>query len=156
MFKLMVIFMLASLVTVQCGTIVASSPIIGKLISESVIESHGNSVVHPSKVPLALGASSPVLLKYGPDVALVQQEPVVVQPLVKASLVAEKTIEAHGHHVVHPVAAKPLATLDSHFAIPISTRGLAYAAPIYYPTYPHHQLIAEKTVSNYGHSVHHV
>lgn len=154
----MIITMLASIATVQCGII--ATPIIGKLVSEKVIESHGNNVVHASAAPL-VAATSPALLRYATDVAVVQ-EPIaeIVQPLAKAALIAEKTIEAHGHHIVHnahplvAVAAKPLATIESHFAIPtIAARGLA--APIYYSTYPH-QLIAEKTVSTYGHSVQHV
>ncbi|KMQ96880.1 phage tail protein [Lasius niger] len=156
----MVISMLASIATVQCGTILAS-PVIGKLVSEKVIESHGNNVVHSATVPLAV-AASPALLRYATDVALVPQEPIVesVQPLAKASLVAERTIEAHGHRIVHNahplVAVRPLTTVESHVAIPtIAARGLTYAAPIYYSTYPH-QLIAEKTVSSYGHSVQHV
>lgn len=150
--------MLASLATVQCGII--ATPIVGKLVSEKVVESHGNNVVHASSAPLT-AAASPVLLRYATDVAVVQ-EPVVefAQPLAKAALVAEKTVEAHGHRIIHnarplvAVAARPLATIESHVAIPtIAARGLA--APIYYSTYPH-QLIAEKTISSYGHSVQHV
>lgn len=147
-----VISVLASIATVQCGTIL--TPVIGKLVSEKVVEAHGNSVVHPS--PL-VAAVSPALLRYA-DVALVQQ-PVaeIAQPVAKASLLAEKTIEAHGHQVIHDArpliaVAKPLA-VESHFAIP--AREIPYAAPIYYPTYPH-QLVAEKTVSSYGHSIQHV
>lgn len=138
--------MLASIVSVQCGTIFA--PAVGKLVSEKVIESHGNSVVHAS-APFVAAVAQPALLKYA-DVALVQQQPVAVQPLTKAALVAEKTIVAHGHQVVHnaqPVVAvtKPLAAIESHVAIPaLAARGLAYA-PIYYSAYPH-QLLAEKTV----------
>ncbi|EFN74881.1 hypothetical protein EAG_04103 [Camponotus floridanus] len=152
MFRLMLISMLAGIATVQCGTIVA--PVVGKLVSEKVVESHGNNVVHAS--------ASPILLRYATDVAVVQ-EPVaeIAQPLAKASLVAEKTVEAHGHHIIHnahplvAVAAKPLAALESHIAIPaIAARGLA-APTLYYSTFPH-QLIAEKTVSSYGHSIQHV
>ncbi|GAB1858955.1 Phage tail protein [Camponotus japonicus] len=155
----MVISMLASIATVQCGTIVA--PVVGKLVSEKVVESHGNNVVHASAAPL-VAAASPALLRYATNVAVVQ-EPVaeIVQPLAKASLVAEKTVEAHGHHIIHnahplvAVAAKPLAAIESHIAIPaIAARGLA-APTIYYSTFPH-QLIAEKTVSSYGHSIQHV
>ncbi|XP_072760817.1 uncharacterized protein [Anoplolepis gracilipes] len=157
MFRLMVISMLASIATVHGGTIL--TPVIGKLVSEKVVESHDNHVVHAS-APL-VAAASPALLRYATNVALVQ-EPVaeVVQPLAKASLVAERTIEAHGHRIVHNaqplVAVKPLTTIESHVAIPaIAARGLPYAAPIYYSTYPQ-QLIAEKTISSYGHSVQHV
>lgn len=150
----MVISVLASIAAVQCGTIL--TPVVGKLVSEKVIEEHSNNVVHPS--PL-VAAVSPALLRYA-NVALVQQ-PVaeLVQPVAKASLVAEKTIEAHGHQVIHDArpliaVAKPLA-VESHVAVPaIAAREISYAAPIYYPTYPH-QLIAEKTVSSYGHSIQH-
>lgn len=151
----MVISVLASIATVQCGTVL--TPVVGKLVSEKVVEAHGNNVVHPS--PL-LAAVSPTLLRYA-DVGLLQQ-PVaeIVQPVAKASLVAEKTIEAHGHQVIHDArpliaVAKPLA-VESHFAIPaLAAREIPYAAPIYYSTYPH-QLVAEKTVSSYGHSIQHV
>jgi len=154
MFRLVVISVLASIATVQCGTIL--TPVVGKLVSEKVIEAHGSNVVHPS-APL-VAAASPALLRYA-DVALVQQ-PVaeIVQPVAKASLVAEKTIEAHGHQVIHDArplvaVAKPLAAIESHVAIPtIAAREIAYAAPIYYSRYPY-QLIGEKTVSSYGHSV---
>lgn len=153
----MVITVLVSIVSVQCGTILV--PAVGKLVSEKVIESHGNSVVHSSAPLLAAVAPQPALLKYA-NVALVQQ-PVaeIVQPLTKTALVAEKTIEAHGHQVVHHAqplvaVAKPLAAIESHVAIPaLAARGLAYA-PIYSP-YPHH-LVAEKTVSSYGHRIHHL
>lgn len=154
----MVISVLASIASVQCGTIL--TPVLGKLVSEKVVESHGNNVVHAS-APL-FTAAAPAVLKYA-DVALVQQ-PVaeVLQPVAKASLIAEKTIEAHGHQVVHnahPVlaVAKPVPAIESHVAIPtLPARRLAYAysAPIYYPY--SHQLISEKTVSSYGHSIHHV
>ncbi|XP_032673141.1 uncharacterized protein LOC116845018 [Odontomachus brunneus] len=148
MFRLMFVCVLACAVSVRCGTILA--PAIGKLISEKVVESHGNSVVHAS-APLV--AVSPAL-RYT-NVALVQQPYAeLVQPVLpKASLVAEKTIEAHGHQVIHN--AQPLHTVEQHVAIPVAaTRELAYAAPIYYSAYP--QLVAEKTVSSYGHSVQHV
>jgi len=130
------ISLLASVVSVQCGAVL--TPVLGKLISEKVVESHGNNVVH---------ASAP-LLRYA-DVALLQQPLAeIAQPVVKGSLLAEKTLEAHGHQVIH--RAQPLTTVQSHVAIP----ALAYAAPIYYPY--SHQLIGEKTVSSYGHSVQHV
>lgn len=151
----MVISVLASIATVQCGTVL--TPVVGKLVSEKVIEAHGNNVVHPS--PL-LAAVSPALLRYA-DVALLQQ-PVaeIVQPVPKASLLAEKTIETHGHQVIHDArpliaVAKPLA-VESHLALPaLAAREIPYAAPIYYSGYPH-QLVAEKTVSSYGHSIQHV
>ncbi|XP_018371945.1 PREDICTED: uncharacterized protein LOC108766891 [Trachymyrmex cornetzi] len=159
MFRLVVISVLASIATVQCGTIL--TPVIGKLVSEKVVEAHGSNVVHPSAL---VAAASPALLRYA-DVALVQQ-PVaeIVQPVAKASLVAEKTIEAHGHQVIHDArpliaVAKPLAAVESHVAIPaIASREIAYTAPYYSPYYsPYypHQLIAEKTVSNYGHTIQH-
>ncbi|XP_018401958.1 PREDICTED: uncharacterized protein LOC108779099 [Cyphomyrmex costatus] len=159
MFRLVVIFVLASIATVQCGTIL--TPVIGKLVSEKVVEAHGSNVVHPSASLVA--AASPALLRYA-DVALVQQ-PVaeIVQPVAKASLVAEKTIEAHGHQVIHDArplvaVAKPLTAIESHVAVPaIASREIAYTAPYYSPyfsAYPH-QLIAEKTVSNYGHVIQH-
>jgi len=151
-----IISVLASIVSVQCGTILA--PVVGKLVSERVIESHGNSVVHAS-APLVAAVAQPAFLKYA-DVALVRQPVVeIAQPLTKAALVAERTIEAHGHQVVHNAqplvaVAKPLAAhVESHH-VAIPTRGLAYA-PVYYSAYPH-QLVAEKTVSSYGHSVQHV
>ncbi|XP_011881948.1 PREDICTED: uncharacterized protein LOC105569821 [Vollenhovia emeryi] len=154
MFKLVVISVLASIAAVQCGTIL--TPVVGKLVSEKVVEAHGSNVVHPS--PL-VAAVSPALLRYA-DVALVQQ-PIaeIVQPVAKASLVAEKTIEAHGHQVIHDArplvaAAKPLA-VESHVAVPtLAAHEIPYASPIYYSAYPH-QLVAEKTVSSYGHSVQH-
>lgn len=150
----MVISVLASIATVQCGTIL--TPVVGKLISEKVVEAHSSNVVHPS--PL-VAAVSPALLKYA-DVALLQQ-PVaeIVQPVAKASLVAEKTIEAYGHQVIHDArpliaVAKPLA-VESHVAVPASAaREIPYATPLYYSVYPQ-QLVAEKTVSSYGHSVLH-
>ncbi|XP_011342686.1 uncharacterized protein LOC105282434 [Ooceraea biroi] len=155
MFKLVVISVLASIASVQCGAIL--TPVLGKLVSEKVVESHGNNVVHAS-APLVT-ASAPVL-RYT-DVALVQQPLAeVVQPVAKGSLIAEKTIEAHGHQVIHnahPVitVAKPLAAIQSHVAIPtLAARELAYTAPIYYPY--SHQLIGEKTVSNYGYSIQHL
>ncbi|TGZ52751.1 uncharacterized protein [Temnothorax longispinosus] len=158
MFRLVVISVLASIATVQCGTIL--TPVVGKLVSEKVVEAHGSNVVHPSSQLVA--AISPAGLRYA-DVALLQQ-PVaeIVQPVAKASLVAEKTIEAHGHQVIHDARplialAKPLA-VESHVAIPAITARdvIPYATPIYYsPAYPH-QLVAEKTVSSYGHTVHHV
>lgn len=156
----MVISVLASIAAVQCGTIL--TPVIGKLVSEKVVEAHGNSVVHPS--PSLVAAASPALLRYA-DVALVQQ-PVaeIVQPVAKASLVAEKTIEAHGHQVIHDArplvaVAKPLAAVESHVALPaFATREIAYAPPYYSPYYSAYpqQLLAEKTVSSYGHSIQHV
>ncbi|XP_011689125.1 PREDICTED: uncharacterized protein LOC105450800 [Wasmannia auropunctata] len=160
MFRLVVISVLASIATVQCGTIL--TPVIGKLLSEKVIEAHGSNVVHPASAPL-VAAASPTLLKYA-DVALVQQ-PVaeIVQPVAKTSLIAEKTIEAHGHQVIHDArpliaVAKPLAAIESHVAVPaIAAREIAYAAPYYsayYSAYPH-QLVAEKTISSYGHSIQH-
>lgn len=145
-------------VSARCGTIF--TPAIGKLVSEKVVESHGNNVVHAS-APLVAAAAVAPALKYT-NVALVQQ-PIasIVQPVLpKASLVAEKTIEAHGHQVVHnaqPLVAlaKPLDSVQQHVAIPaIAAREFAYAAPVYYSAYPH--LVAEKTVSSYGHSVQHV
>lgn len=151
----MVISVLASIATVQCGTIL--TPVVGKLVSEKVVEAHGSSVIHPSASLVA--AASPALLRYA-DVALVQQ-PVaeIVQPVAKAALIAEKTIEAYGHHVIHD--ARPLVTLgkplavESHVAVPaIASREIAYAAPIYYPY--SHQLVTEKSVSSYGHSIQHV
>ncbi|RLU23514.1 hypothetical protein DMN91_003719 [Ooceraea biroi] len=152
---LQVISVLASIASVQCGAIL--TPVLGKLVSEKVVESHGNNVVHAS-APLVT-ASAPVL-RYT-DVALVQQPLAeVVQPVAKGSLIAEKTIEAHGHQVIHnahPVitVAKPLAAIQSHVAIPtLAARELAYTAPIYYPY--SHQLIGEKTVSNYGYSIQHL
>lgn len=149
----MVISVLAIIATVQCGTIL--TPVVGKLVSEKVIEAHSSNVVHPS-APLVSSA----LLKYA-DVALLQQ-PVaeIVQPVAKASLVAEKTIEAHGHQVIHDArpliaVAKPLA-IESHIAVPASAaREIPYATPLYYSVYPQ-QLVAEKTVSSYGHSVQHI
>ncbi|XP_071580297.1 uncharacterized protein [Temnothorax nylanderi] len=156
MFRLVVISVLASIAAVQCGTIL--TPVVGKLVSEKVVEAHGSNVVHPSSQLVA--AISPGL-SYA-DVALLQQ-PVaeIVQPVAKASLVAEKTIEAHGHQVIHDARplialAKPLA-VESHVAIPAITARdvIPYATPIYYSAYPH-QLVAEKTVSSYGHTVHHV
>ncbi|XP_077262283.1 uncharacterized protein LOC143897463 [Temnothorax americanus] len=158
MFRLVVISVLASIATVQCGTILA--PVVGKLVSEKVVEAHGSNVVHPSSQLVA--AISPAGLRYA-DVALLQQQPVaeIAQPVAKASLVAEKTIEAHGHQVIHDARplialAKPLA-VESHVAIPAITARdvIPYATPIYYSGYPH-QLVAEKTVSSYGHTVHHV
>ncbi|EGI65408.1 hypothetical protein G5I_06079 [Acromyrmex echinatior] len=157
--KKVVISVLASIATVQCGTIL--TPVIGKLVSEKVVEAHSSNVVHPSASLVA--AASPALLRYA-DVALVQQ-PVaeIVQPVAKTSLVAEKTIEAHGHQVIHDArpliaVAKPLAAVESHVAVPaIATREIAYTAPYYspyYSAYPH-QLIAEKIVSNYGHTIQH-
>ncbi|XP_020292148.1 uncharacterized protein LOC109858880 [Pseudomyrmex gracilis] len=145
MFSLVVITVLASIVSVQCGTIL--TPVVGKLVSERVVESHGNNVVHAS-APLV--ATAPALLKYA-DVAVLQPQPAVV---AKAALVAEKTIEAHGHHIVHN--AQPLAAVESHVAIPaIAAREITYASPVYYSAYPH-QLVAEKTVSSYGHSIQHI
>lgn len=149
----MVISVLASIASVQCGTIL--TPAIGKLVSEKVVESHGNNVVHAT-APLVAAAAVPAL-RYT-NVALVQQ-PVaeIAQPEAKASLIAEKTIEAHGHQVVHnahPLVAlaKPLEIVESHVAVPaIATRGLTYASPIYYP-----HLFAEKTVSSYGHAIQHI
>jgi hypothetical protein len=148
------ISVLASLVSVQCGAVL--TPVLGKLISEKVVESHGSNVVHAS-APLL--SAAPVL-RYA-DVALLQQPfAEIAQPVVKGSLLAEKTVEAHGHQVIHDAqpaiaVAKPLTSIESHVAIPaLATRELAYAAPIYYPY--SHQLIGEKTVSSYGHSVQHV
>jgi len=154
----MIISILASIATVQCGTIL--SPVIDKLVSEKIIEAHSNHVVHPSASLVA--AASPAL-RYA-DIALVQQ-PIAetVQPVAKASLVTDKTIEAYGHQVIHDArpliaVAKPLAAVESHVAVPaIATREIAYAAPYYsayYSAYPH-QLVAEKTVSSYGHSIQH-
>lgn len=153
----MVISVLANIATVHGGAVL--TPVIGRLVSEKVVEAHSNNVVHPS-APL-VAAVSPALLKYA-DVGLVQQ-PVaeIVQPVAKTSLVAEKTIEAHGHQVIHDArplvaVAKPLA-VQSHFAIPTyAAREIPYAS-IYYPTYAQypHQLVAEKTVSSYGHSIQH-
>lgn len=146
----MFVCVLVCAVSVRCETIFA--PAIGKLISEKVVESHGNNVVHAS-APLVAAAVSPAL-RYT-NVALVQQ-PIAefVQPVLpKASLVAEKTIEAHGHQVIHN--AQPLHSVEQHVAVPaVATREYAYAAPIYYSAYP--QLVAEKTVSSYGHSIQHV
>ncbi|XP_012533060.1 uncharacterized protein LOC105834826 [Monomorium pharaonis] len=144
MFKLMIISVLASIATVQCGTIL--TPVVGKLVSEKVIEAHGNHVVHPS----------PSLLSY-PNVALVQH-PVagqfVAQPLAKASLIAEKTIEAHGHQVIHD--ARPLIAVAKPQLAPAFVAreiGAPYYSP-YYAAYPQ-QFVAEKTVSSYGHSIQH-
>lgn len=148
------ISILAGIVSVHCGTIL--TPAIGKLVSEKVIESHGNSVVHAS-APLVTPFTS---LRY---VTLVQQQPVaeIVQPATKASLITEKTIESHGHQVIHGAAhpliavAKPLETVESHVVIPtVAARDIAYATPIYYSVAPH-RLLAEKTISSYGHSIQH-
>ncbi|XP_067207358.1 uncharacterized protein [Linepithema humile] len=159
MLKLVVVSVLASIVSVQCGTILA--PAVGRLVSEKVIEAHGNSVVHAS-APLVAAVAQPAFLKHA-DVALVQHPVVeIAQPLTKAALVAERTIEAHGHQVIHnaqPLIGVAKPPIQSHVAIPtLAARGLAYPhhyAPIYYSAYPH-QLVAEKTVSSYGHSIQHL
>ncbi|XP_011642594.1 uncharacterized protein LOC105430638 [Pogonomyrmex barbatus] len=158
MFRLVVISVLASIATVQCGTVL--TPVVGKLVSEKVVEAHGSNVVHPSASLVA--AASPALLRYA-DVALLQH-PVaeIVQPVAKTSLVAEKTIEAHGHQVIHDArplvaVAKPLTAIESHVAVPtFATRQIAYAAPFYYSDYSYPHQLAEKTVSSYGHSIQHV
>jgi len=119
----MIISILASIATVQCETIF--SPVIDKLVSEKIIEAHSNNVVHPSASLVA--AASPALLRYA-DIALVQQ-PIaeIVQPVAKASLVTDKTIEAYGHQVIHDTrpliaVAKPLAAVESHVAVPAIQR----------------------------------
>lgn len=138
---------MACVASVRCGAIFAPA----KLVSEKVVEAHGNHVVHAS-APLVAPA-----LRYTNVAAL---QPGILQPVVpKASLVAEKTID--GQHVVHNAQpalvalAKPLASVEQHVAIPaVAAREVAYVAPLYYPAYSH--LVAEKTVSSYGHSVQHV
>ncbi|KAL6442023.1 hypothetical protein ACFW04_002392 [Cataglyphis niger] len=134
MLRLIIISMLAGIATVHCGSIL--TPVIGKLVSERVIESHGNNVVHASAPTLLVAAASPTLLRYPTNVALVQ-EPVaeIVQPLAKATLVAERTIEAHGHHIIHnthpvPVTAKLLPAIKT----------ISYFADSSHP----HQIIDEK------------
>ncbi|KAL0099127.1 hypothetical protein PUN28_020284 [Cardiocondyla obscurior] len=152
MFKLVVISVLAGIAAVQCGTIL--TPVVGGLVSEKVIEAHGNNVVHPSPYVAAISPA----LRYA-NVGLLQQ-PVAgyAQPVARTALVAEKTIEAHGHQVIHDArplveVAKPFA-LASPYAVPtFAAREIPYASPVYYSTYP--QLLAEKTVSSYGHSVQH-
>lgn len=128
--------MLACAVSARCGTILA--PVIGNLVSEKVVESHGNHVVH---------ATAPVL-RYSNVI------PVAGVAFPKASLVAEKIhAEAHNHQgISNP---QPLHSVEQHVAIPaIVGRDFTYARPIYYSAYP--QLVAEKTVSSYGHSIRHL
>ncbi|KAM0724500.1 hypothetical protein ACS0PU_009581 [Formica fusca] len=139
MLRLIFISMLASIATVQCGIILTP---VGKLVSEEVVESHGNNVVHASAPLPLVPVASPALLRYPTDVAPVQ-EPVaeIVQPLAKVSLIAEKTIETHGHRIVHnthplvPVTAKFLPAIKPYFA-----------DPSIFPTYPHYQLFGEKVL----------
>lgn len=65
---------LAAVVVAKPGAIL--SPIISDVISEKVVEAHGNSVIH---------ASAP----YG---------------LAGVAVLGEKTIEAHGNSIVHSAA----------------------------------------------------
>ncbi|KAF7391459.1 hypothetical protein HZH68_011002 [Vespula germanica] len=98
MFKLVVLSCLLAVALAKPSEIAPA--IVGNLISEKSIESHGNSVVH-SVAPVV----APVV---APAIPLVKtMEPVL--PVTKAAaVVAEKTIESHGHSIVHhsaPAAA---------------------------------------------------
>ena len=86
------------------------APVLTDVVSEKVIESHGNSVVHASAPVVQTYASVPYAHTFysAPGVALV----------------GEKTIEAHGNSVVHGSA--PLL----HSAPLTYAYGLAYNQPL--------------------------
>ncbi|XP_043477618.1 uncharacterized protein LOC122508383 [Leptopilina heterotoma] len=77
MFKFVALLCLAAVVVAKPGAIF--SPIISDIVSEKVIESHGNSVVHAAA-------------------------PYAVHGVAGVSLLGEKTIEAHGNSIVHSAA----------------------------------------------------
>ncbi|XP_011140595.1 uncharacterized protein LOC105183875 [Harpegnathos saltator] len=150
MFRLVIVLILACIFgSARCGIL---TPTVGKLVSEKVVESHSNNVVH---------ASAPLLAAFRyPSVALVQPAAVLSKT---SSSSAEKTIEAYGHSELHDAGAlvaplaKPLENVEQHVVLPaIAARESPYAVPVYYPAaYP--QLVAaEKTVATYGHSVQHL
>lgn len=80
--------------------------VVGNLISEKSIESHGNSVVHSVAAPVVAPVIAPATI---PLIKTI--EPVL--PVAKAAaIVAEKTIESHGHSIVHHSAPSPAPALS--------------------------------------------
>lgn len=143
--------MLASTIAlVQCGAIL--TPAIDKLVSEKVIESHGSNVVHAS-APLATAV--PLASTYLSLTSSFQPLAEIVRPVTKSSSSATGKTTGALDQTVH-VDAVPLPAAESpHVAIAtLAVDQPVYAGPIYHPYL--HQLIAERTVANYGHSVRHV
>ncbi|XP_066594877.1 cuticle protein 16.5-like [Prorops nasuta] len=108
------------------------SPVVGRLVSEKTIESHGNSVIHSSAplvsaaVPLQYTAAAvPVVQAAAAPVPAPAVAAVAVPVAPKAALVAEKTVEAHGHSVVHTAPAISYAA-----AIPVAAPLEVAAEPL--------------------------
>ncbi|XP_046737132.1 uncharacterized protein LOC124405906 [Diprion similis] len=130
--------------------LVVSPAVVGSLVSEKTVESHGNTVVHSSAPVVHAAVPAVAYAAAAPLVAAVPAVPAVhavhaVHAVPQAHLVSEKTIESHGNSVVHGTAP----VLSYAAAVP----AVRYAAAV--PVAPHSALISEKSVSSYGHSVVH-
>ncbi|XP_046605784.1 cuticle protein 16.5-like [Neodiprion virginianus] len=127
--------------------LVAGPAVVGRLVSEKTVESHGNTVVHNSAPLIHAAVPAVAYAAATPLVAAVPAVPAVhaVHAVPQAHLISEKTIESHGNSVVHGTA--PVISYAA--AVP----AVRYAAAV--PVAPHSALISEKSVSSYGHSIVH-